>query len=428
MTQTAAPASASGFATRVAGPLKVALYSGIYVRHDAVSNSLHLKLEALRRLAALGAPIELRVFTHGSDYAAPETRIVPSVSRLLGSAAFWSADVHIFEFGMYYDLFDSMFVIPPDRPTLVIEHNTTPPELVDLPEVRAGCQQALVQRHNLRLAGRVACVSEFNLAMARSVGVAEDRLSVLHLPPAHEARLAPRTFGGAEGEARPIRLLFVGRLVRAKGITDLLAMAERLWSERPGQFTIDLVGSPTFSDPAVFSAVERALADHGEAGDLRLHASLSESEMAAIFEASDLLVIPSYHEGYCVPVIEALAAGCHVVAYDAGNLPNVVGGLGQLVATGDVAALGDAVGRFLDRARDAGRRGDAISVPTVHGDLDEAGWLGAVRAHLAEYTSAHYEETFLDLLTELAEHSPRGLSPALEAALQRRRLEIAATR
>ena len=54
MTQTAAPASEPRLATRVAGPLKVALYSGIYVRHDAVSNSLHLKLEALRRLVEMG--------------------------------------------------------------------------------------------------------------------------------------------------------------------------------------------------------------------------------------------------------------------------------------------------------------------------------------------------------------------------------------
>jgi glycosyltransferase involved in cell wall biosynthesis len=428
LTQLEAPAAPPGLAPRGDGPLQVALYSGIYVRHDAVSNSLHLKLEALRRLVALGAPIEVTVFTHASDFMAPEICVVPSVSRLVGSEAFWSADVHIFEFGMHYELFDAIFVIPEGRSTLVIEHNTTPPELVDLPQVRAGCQLALVQRHNLRLAQHVACVSEFNLTMARSVGVPDDRLSVLHLPPAHAARLAPRTFGGADGGARPVRLLFVGRLVRAKGIRDLLVMAERLWAQRPGQFTIDLVGSPTFSDPEVFAEVERSLAVHGAAGRLRLHESLSEREMADLFEASDLLVNPSYHEGYCVPVIEALSAGCHVVAYDAGNLPNVLGGLGQLVGTGQVGALGDAVANFIDRARAAGRSGNPISVPTVGGDLDEAAWLAAVREHLADYTSAHYEAVFLDLFAQLARDSAKGLSPAIETALRRRRQEIGATR
>jgi glycosyltransferase involved in cell wall biosynthesis len=428
LTQLVAQAAVAGPALRADGPLKVALYSGIYVRHDAVSNSLHLKLEALRRLAALGAPIEITVFTHASDFPAPEIRVVPSVSRLVGSEAFWSADVHIFEFGMHYELFDALFVIPADRSTLVIEHNTTPPELVDLPRVRAGCQLALVQRHNLRLAQHVACVSEFNLTMARSVGVPEDRLSVLHLPPAHAARLAPRTFGGADGGARPVRLLFVGRLVRAKGIRDLLVMAERLWAERPGQFTIDLVGSPTFSDPDVFAQVERSLAEHGGgAGRLRLHESLSEPEMADLFEASDLLVIPSYHEGYCVPVIEALSAGCHVVAYDAGNLPNVLGGLGQLVGTGEVGALGDAVAIFIDRARAAGGSGDPISVPTSGGDQDEGTWLAAVREHLADYTSAHYETVFLDLFAQLARDSAKGYSPSLETAVGQRREEIGVT-
>lgn len=428
MTPLVALAAPAGLALRADGPLKVALYSGIYVRHDAVSNSLHLKLEALRRLVALGAPIEITVVTHASDFPAPEIQIVPSVSRLVGSETFWSTDVHIFEFGMHYELFDSIFVIPADRSTLVIEHNTTPPELVDLPQVRAGCQLALVQRHNLRLAQHVACVSEFNLTMARSVGVPEDRLSVLHLPPAHEARLGPRTFAGAGGGARPVRLLFVGRLVRAKGISDLLVMAERLWAEGRGQFTIDLVGSPTFSDPEVFAQVEQSLAVHGEAGRLRLHESLSEPEMADLFEASDLLVIPSYHEGYCVPVIEALSAGCHVVAYDAGNLPNVLGGLGQMVRTGEVGALGDAVGNFIDRARAAGRSGNPIAVPTAGGDLEEAAWLTAVRRHLADYTSAHYEAVFLDLFSQLARDSAKGFSPALETAVQRRREEIGVTR
>src|ERR1022692_4830386 len=151
---------------------------------------------------------------------------------------------------MYYDLFDSLFVIPPDRPSLVIEHNTTPPDLVDLPEVKAGCRAAMVQRHNLRLATQVACVSEFNLEMPRSVGVADERLSVLHLPPTYPGQLRPRRFSEG-GVARPVELLFVGRFVRAKGIRDLLALGDRLWADGSGRCRLRLVGSPTFSDPDV---------------------------------------------------------------------------------------------------------------------------------------------------------------------------------
>ncbi len=152
--------------------LAVALYSGIVVHRDAVSDSLRVKLEILRRLVVRGAPLEVLVFTHAAEDQFPELRIVPSVAHLTGSEEFWATELHVFEFGMYYDLVDALYVIPPNVPTLVIDHNTTPPELVELPEVRAGCQRALVQRHNLQQATHVACVSEFNLEISSSVGVA----------------------------------------------------------------------------------------------------------------------------------------------------------------------------------------------------------------------------------------------------------------
>jgi len=400
----------------------VALYSGIVVRHDAVSESLQRKLDVLRRLIANGAPIDVEVCTHATDDPSPEFHITSSVARLLGQESFWATDVHIFEFGMYYDLVDALFVIPSAATSLVIDHNTTPPELVNQPEVKAGCQVAMVQRHNLRLATHVACVSEFNLEIARSVGVEESRLSVLHLPPTHAGRLRPRVFGEG-GVARPIELLFVGRFVRAKGVRDLLSLGERLWADGTGRCKLRLVGSPTFSDADIFAEVEAAVARSG--GAIELSTGLDAAEMVAAFERADLLVIPSLHEGYCVPVIEAYSAGCHVVGYDAGNLRHVIGGLGQAVATGDVAALGDALERFIDRATAAGRAGSALRVPTELGDLDEASWLEAVQTHLADYSAAAFEHKFLGLLRRLAEQSAAGLSPALDDALTARQSELA---
>ena len=45
----------------------VALYAGVYVWRDAVSSSLAAKLDVVRRLIEMGAPIDVTVFTQGSD-------------------------------------------------------------------------------------------------------------------------------------------------------------------------------------------------------------------------------------------------------------------------------------------------------------------------------------------------------------------------
>jgi glycosyltransferase involved in cell wall biosynthesis len=406
------------------GRLSVSLYSGIVVAHDAVSESLQRKLSVLRELIRRGAPIDLEVRTHATDDPSPEFTITPDVARLVGAASFWSTDVHIFEFGMYYPLVDALYVIPLEATSLVIDHNTTPPELVDQPEVKAGCRVALVQRHNLAVATHVACVSEFSLEIARSVGVDEGRLSVLHLPPTHAGRLGPRRFGDGAA-SRPVELLFVGRFVRAKGVRDLLTLGDRLWGDGSGRCRLHLIGSAKFSDSDLFAEVESAVARSD--GALRLSSGLDDDGMVEAFARADLLVIPSSHEGYCVPVIEAYSAGCHVVGYDAANLPFVIGGLGRTVPVGDVDALGDVIEQFVSRARDSGETGTPMVVPTARGDLSEAAWLEAVESHLAGYSAAAFERRFLDLFVRLAEQSAAGLPPAVAEIVRTRQAELLAS-
>ena len=55
------------------------------------------------------------------------------------------------------------------------------------------------------------------------------------------------------------------------------------------------------------------------------------------------LVIPSYHEGFCKPIVEAMYYGCIPISYEAYNLKFVADGLSKLVPTGDVAALAEAI-------------------------------------------------------------------------------------
>jgi glycosyltransferase involved in cell wall biosynthesis len=398
--------------------IHIALYSGIVVPRDAVSQSLVHKLELLRRLIGLGAPIDVTVFTQSIDGAEPEFCLVPSVTELLARDEFWAADVHVFEEGMYYDLFNSVFVIPPDRPIMAIEHNSTPVELVEVPWAREAVERSHAQRHNLTLARHVACDSEFNVEMARSVGVPDDRISVLHLPPAVTPAGPPRPLSTHQG---PVRLLYLGRFVSAKGIADMLELADRLIARGDGRFSVTLAGDPRFSDPELMAAMEAKAA----AAPDRLEVVLApeDAAMAELFERTDALVVPSYHEGYCVPVVEAYGFGRFVIAYDAGNLPNIVAGLGLVVPTGDVDALEAAVLRLAD-ALDGSRSGGALVLPTMRGKLSGDDWSSAVRSHLLGYSAANFERRFLALLGDLIAASPAGLSRALEDVMAARVAEL----
>jgi len=411
--------------TDTARDIRIALYSGIYVHHDAVSNSLRAKVQILQSLAARGAGIEMTVFTHASDYRAPYIRGVLSVADLLRQASFWAADVHIFEFGMSYQLFDSVFLVPEDRPIMVVEHNTTPPELVDNPAVKLGCEAALIQRHNISRAYRVACASEFNLDLDLSIGVEPSRLSVLHLPPAHRASPILRRGFASSG---PVRLLYLGRLVRAKGVGDLLKAVSALWADGDERFQLTLAGNPQFSDESVVGALNHCKDRFGSQGRLRVVARPSDDDIVSLLSQSDVLVIPSYHEGYCVPVIEALSAGCYVIGSDAGNLPNVIGGLGMMVPAGDVDRLESAIAEVVTRLcsdplSPAGA--DGVRVPTAFGEMDYSTWSSAVSKHLEDYSEVAYERGLLRLLEEMAAASPAGVSSNLGRVVAERMSELA---
>ena len=58
---------------------------------------------------------------------------------------------------------------------------------------------------------------------------------------------------------------------------------------------------------------------------------------------SDVLVVASQHEGFGVPVVEAMAMGLPVVANEAGALPEIVGDAGLLVDARDPYALAAAI-------------------------------------------------------------------------------------
>jgi glycosyltransferase involved in cell wall biosynthesis len=314
------------------------------------------------------------------------------------------AQVHIFEFGFRFDLFDAVFVLPADRVIVAVYHNVTPPGLADTEELRTALESSLVQKYNLERADLIACDSEFNRKDLAAFGIENERLRILHLPPAID------DFPPVTRNEQLIELLFVGRLVRSKGVLDLVhAFVEVSRGVEPA-VRLTLAGNAGFSSATCMNEVAAVANAAGIAEQLRIVNTPDDRTLATLFASSDALIMPSYHEGYCLPVLEALSAGCHVIAYDSTNLPHITGGLGVLVPTGDVSALAAGIVEYVRRVQ-AARLGGAATIVTEHGEMSQQEWQLAVARHLESYSMTHYRDALLDIVKWAAEH--RGLSTAL---------------
>lgn len=142
-------------------------------------------------------------------------------------------------------------------------------------------------------------------------------------------------------------VLFVGRLVEAKGLAELATAFESIAARDPNVVLV-LVGDGVYR-----GALTVRLAHWRAARRVLMPGALAPQDVAQWMGAADLLALPSYSEGYPNVLVEALASGIPVVATDVGGAREIVDAYsGQLVAARDPAALEAALRAVLDSTWD----------------------------------------------------------------------------
>jgi glycosyltransferase involved in cell wall biosynthesis len=204
--------------------------------------------------------------------------------------------------------------------------------------------------------------------------VADARVGVV-LPGTEPAPLA-RGSGGPD-----VALLCVASLTPRKGHLVLL---EALAALRELPWRLTCVGSPE-RDPACARAIACAVERHGLGDRVRMVGEQPEAGLQPFYEAADLFVLASHHEGYGMVLAEALARGLPIVATSAGAIPDTVPPTaGILVPPGDPPALAAALRRLL--LEPALRRDLADGARAARARLP--GWADAARAFAAELQRA----------------------------------------
>ena len=125
------------------------------------------------------------------------------------------------------------------------------------------------------------------------------------------------------------RWLSVGRLAPNKAHHHTIAALFVARAEGSPDASLTLVGSPT--EPAYAAALHRYAASLGLAGAVEFVSGVSDDELAAHYRTADVLVMLSDHEGFGVPLVEAMGHGLPIVAYDAGAVSEVLGDAGVLL-------------------------------------------------------------------------------------------------
>ena len=151
------------------------------------------------------------------------------------------------------------------------------------------------------------------------------------------------------------RWLAVGRVSPNKALeSTVAALAVARVHGDPGA-TLRIVGKP--ATDSYVAALQRYVAELGLADAVTFAGHASDDAVAAAYAEADVLVVTSEHEGFCVPVVEAMSAGLPVVAFDQGAVPEVLGDAGVLVSDKDPYALAASIDAPAGRRRAARRPG-----------------------------------------------------------------------
>ena len=166
----------------------------------------------------------------------------------------------------------------------------------------------------------------------------------------------------------PLRLLFLGNLVRRKGLMTLL---EALAAKPAPTAVLAVAGDGRF-EPSFASAARRRAERLGFAQRVEWLGPLYDSVLAERLAASQALVVPSAYEGFGIAYLEGMAFGLPAIGGSDGGTSEVIqdGENGFLVRPGDVASLADRLRRLADDRL----RLESLSLKALHSFRTHPTW------------------------------------------------------
>jgi len=268
-------------------------------------------------------------------------------------------DLTIFHFALPSAMTNAFGRLPGGR--VLQYHNVTPAPFF-APYDPALFRLALLAREELAtLVGRVDLalgVSEYNRRELESLGFAQTGVFPLAVDTSRVTGKATRPSLDRILDDELVNFLFVGRIAPNKKIEDHIKLAEHYKRYVDSYSRFIFVGRYD-AVPRYYSTI-RALMSEYRLLDERFvfTGQVPDEELAAYYQHAAVYISLSEHEGFCAPLLEAMAADVPVLAYAAAAVPETLGGAGVQFAPKDLEYAAELLGAL---AFDDGLRAKVIA-------------------------------------------------------------------
>lgn len=197
-----------------------------------------------------------------------------------------------------------------------------------------------------RFADHIIAISENTKRdIVRTLGIRQDKISVIY-------EAAGATYHPVQDPARIKRikaryqtgdryLLHIGTLNPRKNLSFLIEVFANLIG-RSRDLNLVIAGKPGWYYEGLFQQVESL----GLTKRVKFLGYVPEQDKPALLTGASAFVFPSRYEGFGLPVLEAMACGCPVVAARVSSIPEVVGEAGILLPLNDTSAWVRALSRM----------------------------------------------------------------------------------
>ncbi len=340
--------------------------------------------DSARRMRSL-----LRAMGHDSDiYAMTVDDELKGDVQPFADPAARAGDLTIFHFALPSPMTEAFAGL--DGGKILQYHNVTPAFYFAPYDPQLFRLASLGRKELSTLAGRVdfaAGVSEFNRAELEGLGF--ERTGVIPLA-VDVARLTGAPDRPALARAIDddfVNFLFVGRIAPNKKIEDHIKLAEHYKRYVDAYYRFIFVGRCD-AVPNYFATIRALMTEYRFLNERFVFTgAVPDADLAVYYRHAAVYISLSEHEGFCAPLLEAMAMDVPILAYAATAVPETLGGSGVQFAPKDLEYAAELLGAlaFDDRLR--------------------AEVIAGQRRRLADFSDARLERALADALIQTGSHA-----------------------